>query len=563
MRAFEKFGWLLLLLTLVGCAAKQPVLVFESPSLGDGGRLLRDLYRSFWLPPGSDEEIVRVGLVTEAKQVRFRARHAMRIRAMSENASWEVASPSGVEWEVTPLSITRPVHLRYYASVDHRLRKSGTILDREAAARWRLRGFPAARWVGPPSMDTEIKPHLLERWFLSLTPPTTEALARQACAQARRHQSFCKVMARAELPQVGRGKLRAVQGNFSKEFDGLLELISPRGPVEILDLVPEEIRDEISHERFGPQLYIVPVSKQEITLVQSTSFGNYLEGVVPAETFPGAPEEALKAQAVIARTYALGDAHPEFSQRPYLLCATTKCQVYRGIDFKQSTTSEAVRLTQGLILLDQHGEFVETFYHSICGGHTEPRTFAWGGTNKPYQQGVSDQLPDLPFLPLRQTSDVETYLQAPPTSYCGVARMTKADRWRWERKLERKDLERMRAQLKLSGPIEEVSVLRRGISGRASVLSVRAGGQTRRVEGEYRIRLFLGGLLSSLFTLVPENAGAELTSLTVLGGGYGHGVGLCQMGAIGRAEQGQSFAEILGVYYPGTSISPITQLGVH
>ncbi len=549
---------------MVGCAVKQPVLVYESPSLGDGGRLLRDLYRSFWLPPGSDDEIVRIGLQPEVAKVTFRTRHAMRIRAMSEHASWEVASPPDVVWEVRPLAVTRPAHVRYYATLESRLKSTTDRLPKELPRLWKRRGFPSSRWIGPPSMDTEIKPHLFERWFLSITAPTSEVIAKNACAKVRRAWKIsCKVIARAELPQVGRGLLQAVNGNFSKEFDGLLELISPRGPIEILDLIPEEIRDESSNELFGPRLFVVPLTKKALSLVQSTSFGNYLEGVVPAETFPNGPEHALKAQAIIARTYALRNAHTEFSFRPFLLCASTQCQVYRGVEFKQPATSRAVQQTANLVLRDQQGELAETFYHSICGGHTEARSTIWGGKNRHYQKGVSDQLPNAPFVSPQNTAQVSRYLTSPPTSYCGISRLTNPERWRWEKSLDRSDLKRILSKTGLRGPLQSLRVTKRGISGRALALEVRAENRQKIIRGEYRIRLLLGGLLSSLFTLQPEFEGGELVHLLIRGGGYGHGVGLCQMGAIGRAEMGQSFSEILEAYYPGTVISPITQLKVH
>jgi len=481
---------------------------------------------------------------------------------MAEHGSWEVSSPAGVTWLVEPRGIARPPLRAYYATVKTGIFPAAPRDD--AVATWVARGFADARWVGPPAMDVSPETHLSERWILSLTPPANEAQAKAACEKARSlHKTSCKVTVRFDLPLVGRGILRAERGNFTKEFDGVLELLSPRGPIEVLDLVPEQIKKEVSREKFGPKLFVVPLSADQVSLVQSTSFANYLEGVVPAEIFPNAPGEALKAQAVVARTYAIRGAPDRYSTRPYLLCATTDCQVYRGVEFKRETTSAAVAETKDLVLRDNRGELAETFYHSICGGHTEPRTVSLGGPRRDYLLGVSDQLPGEADGLLSTDDEVRAYLEAPARSYCGTSRLTNPQRWRWSVTLGETQIASLLESLKLSPPFQGIRVVKRGISGRAMEIEVQAAGRFRRVEGEYKIRLLLGGLLSSLFVFEPEPSSGKITSLTIRGGGYGHAVGMCQVGAIGRAEAGQTFEEILRAYFPGTELSHLLPGKVH
>src|SRR5262249_51162522 len=152
----------------------------------------------------------------------------LRIRAHSEHGSWEVASPEGVIWRVEATGVSRPAVKTHFAVVERILLRHGTVPPKEAVTLWEKRGMMSARWLGPPPMDTELRPGRLERWVLSLTPGTTRSTAKRICAQAQSTwKSPCNVYARIDLPPVGRGILTAENSSFSKEFEGFLELISP------------------------------------------------------------------------------------------------------------------------------------------------------------------------------------------------------------------------------------------------------------------------------------------------------------------------------------------------
>ncbi|HLG20461.1 MAG TPA: SpoIID/LytB domain-containing protein [Bdellovibrionota bacterium] len=533
------------------------------PEIGDGGRLLRDLYRSFWTPPTDDRESIRIGLIPSGSKIRFRALERMRIRAYSEVGSWEVASPNDVIWVVETRRIVRPAVVSYFAGVEHRLRGRGEHHPNSDAERWKSRGYLSARWVGPSAMDLEIGGSTTERWVLSLTPPTSEAIAQSACGDAKKAWKVsCHVYGRVELPPLVQANLRAENSNFSKEFSGFLEILSPQGPVELLDFVAEDRVGEPSAEWFGPRLFVVPGLDATLSFVQSTPFFSYLEGVVPSEMFSSAPPEALRSQAIIARTYAVRNVFPEYSTRPFVVCASTNCQVYRGLKLKKPEVSASIHDTANLVVRETSGALAETFYHSICGGHTEPRKGIWGGASQPYLDGVDDEIGSSPTYPLNNDARVEQYLLSPPSSYCGRATLTREDRWRWKVTLSRKDLDRIAESQGLRPPLTDIRVRKRGISGRALDLDLIAGTETKRIRGELEIRMLFGGLLSSLFVLRSVQNGGAIDSLDISGGGYGHGVGLCQMGAIGRAEAGQSYRQILEAYYPGTHVASLSPGGV-
>jgi SpoIID/LytB domain protein len=540
------------------CARERPALVIPPVPIGDGGRIIRDLYRSPWTPPSDDDGLLRIGLIPSGKQIRFRALAPMRIRAYSESDSWEVASPSGVLWKADRGAIVRPPVVSHFATMEDVLLSAAESPPSTDLRLWKTRGYPDARWVGPHPTDDRKERGSSKRWFLSLSSALDRAEASRVCARARlRFGGSCRVIARMELPPIGEGTLSAENSTFSKSFRGFLELLSPSAPVEILDFLPEERTGDLSVERYGPRLFILPNPSGELSLVQSTSLANYLEGVVPSEIFPEAPAAALAAQAIVARTYALRYFRASDADKPFQICASTDCQVYRGVTYKREGPSRSVRETASLVLRESSGELAETFYHSICGGHTEPRKAIWGNANRGYLIGVSDQVGGEPFTPLDSDEAVATYLDAPATSYCGTSSFTRKDRWRWSVELDRMGLDALAGKLGLAPPLSDVIVRKRGISGRALRLEVRNTRESRFVENELRIRQLLGGLLSSMFIVEKQKEGETLQSIRIRGAGYGHGVGLCQVGAIGRAERGETFGEILGAYYPGTVLAPL------
>jgi SpoIID/LytB domain protein len=549
---------LALLLSASGCVREQPALIIPPSPIGDGGRLVRELYRSSWTPPANDGGLLRIGIIPSRNRVRFRALAPMRIRAYSESDSWEVASPAGVVWKADAGAIVRPPIVSHFAAVRETLLGATAAPAAGDLTLWRSRGYSGARWVGPHPLDDRKTREPFERWFLALAPPTEKAAAARICDRARlRFGGSCRVISRVELPPIGEGTLTAENSTFSKSFRGFLELLSPSAPVEILDFLPEERTGETSIERYGPRLFVIPNLAGELSLVQSTSLGNYLEGVVPSEIFPEAPAAALAAQAIVARTYALRFfRHPD-SDRPYLICASTDCQVYRGVTYKRDGPSTAVRATADLVLRESSGGFAETFYHSICGGHSEPRQAIWGNSNRGYLIGVSDELPGRTFAPLGSDAAVAAYLDAPATSYCGTSSFTKADRWRWSADLDRPALDALAEKVGLAPPLHDVIVRKRGVSGRALEVELRNGAVSKVIDNELRIRQTFGGLLSSLFVVEATKDGDTLQALHIRGAGYGHGVGLCQVGAVGRAEAGQTFEEILRAYYPGTLLAPL------
>jgi len=301
---------------------------------------------------------------------------------------------------------------------------------------------------------------------------------------------------------------------------------------------------------FG-KVYVTLDRNGSLAVVNALPEDRFLAGLLPAEIFPNAPEEALKAQAVAARGELLAKIGTRHIGDPFRLCSQTHCQVYGGAGRETPRTTAAVAATRGEVLFTADGkDLADTVYSANCGGHTEHNENVWpdmpvlaalrghrdapaAGKSDPYAAGVNEQ-------------NVARFIDQPPAAYCGQARLGAGDRFRWTVKRTAAELDKLLSRYRL-GEIRAIEVPQRGVSGRA--LSVRVVGSARSetIRGELRIRQTFGGLRSSLFVVEIKNGDAIFR-----GAGFGHGVGMCQTGAVGMAEAGKSYREILRHYYPGT-----------
>ena len=282
-----------------------------------------------------------------------------------------------------------------------------------------------------------------------------------------------------------------------------------------------------------------------VSVVNRVSLEAYLRGVVPRELGVRrlSDRAALEAQAVAARSYAvvrLGN-----TSRAYDLVATTSDQVYGGVDAENALADAAIAATEGLVLMYE-GRVVSAPYYSTCGGSSAEPAELWRSRNEPFLTRVSDQIPG-----------ADRY-------YCDIA-----PRFRWERTWRGDTLtavvERyLRSYAQVGegrvGAVRGIVVDGRTPSGRVAAIIVQTNRGDFRVQGNdvrYVLRSPGGELLNSTY-FSPEAVSAadgRLARLTLRGLGYGHGVGMCQWGAIGRARAGQDFRTILRTYFPGTSVA--------
>lgn len=284
-----------------------------------------------------------------------------------------------------------------------------------------------------------------------------------------------------------------------------------------------------------------------ILVVNVVALEEYLRGVVPLELGVRSPNEraALEAQAVAARSYAVVRLR-QGRDAPFHLTGAVWDQVYGGLEAEHPNADDAVRATTGLVLT-YGGVVVQAPYHSACGGHTAAPGEAWSGV------GTSTWL--------RPVRDVPEGSDQP---WCAIA-----PRFHWERTLDGRELEgavaryvqgRGGARLVAAGAVRGARIEGHTASGRVSALLLDTDAGALRLAGtamREALRSRRGEILNSTYFSLEPVIGRDgrLTQLTIHGTGNGHGVGMCQWGAIGRARAGHDARAILAAYYPGTVVT--------
>ncbi|MFZ9849256.1 MAG: SpoIID/LytB domain-containing protein [Vulcanococcus sp.] len=288
------------------------------------------------------------------------------------------------------------------------------------------------------------------------------------------------------------------------------------------------------------------------SLVEQVPLERYLEGVLPHEIGASAPAAALAAQAVLARTWALRNQH-RFAVDGYHLCADTQCQVYGDPRQAGAAVRQAIRSTSGKVLALE-GRPIHAVYHASNGGISADEHEAWPLPALTYLEPALDLQGAAP-PGLSGTIDSTTELRQLLALRQGVAGSAHP-LFRWRRQVDQSTLRQAlgaRAAA-LGSPLRPV-VLERGPSGRVVKLAIE--GPTGRVVLERdAIRRSLRLLPSTLFLLSAAGPGVWWFE----GGGFGHGAGLSQAGAIDLAARGWSVERILRHYYPGTSLLPLGAL---
>ncbi len=254
-----------------------------------------------------------------------------------------------------------------------------------------------------------------------------------------------------------------------------------------------------------------------------------LSEVSPVGETPATVARVFEVQTVLARTYAL--AHlGRHETDGYDLCDGTHCQLYEPARVGPSRFTDAARqavgVTLGLVLVSGLRP-VDALFHSDCGGHTAAADAVWGGPAVTYLPGTIDEVPTLTHR-----------------------------KWQFDLPLTRlRSALNLDARTAVGRRLDRISVLRRDDSGRAARIEVR-GTTTHVVSGE-ELRAVLNqtfgdrAVMSTRFQIARTASGVRLT-----GTGFGHGVGLCQVGAAARARQAEPVTAILAAYFPGAALAP-------
>ncbi len=341
---------------------------------------------------------------------------------------------------------------------------------------------------------------------------------------------------------------------------------------------------------FAGDIILLAGGGSSFHLINEIPLEDYLASVISSEMSAQAPLEFLKAQAVTARSWLVAMLEKKKKPRPksgagaedeiviwqdvndhegFDVCADDHCQRYQGTTrIISPNVRRAINDTRGRFLCFG-GRICDARYHKCCGGQTEIYSTAWEDQNDDYLSNISD---DADFYsPVRSENDARQWLTGRPKAYCNVTDkkllntilpdfdLETADFYRWRvayRREELEDIIRKKSGLDF-GEVTALVPLERGPSGRIFKLKIEGSKRTVIVGKELEIRRWLSPshLLSSAFVVDTERqTDGKVSRFILQGGGWGHGVGLCQIGAAVMAAQGFTAEEILAHYFVGADV---------
>ncbi len=335
-----------------------------------------------------------------------------------------------------------------------------------------------------------------------------------------------------------------------------------------------------------------------LTAINVVSVEKYLTSVISSEMSATAPIELLKAHAVTSRSWLVAMLEQKKkishlgipSQRTvqteteltrwydredhdvYDVCADDHCQRYQGVSkIISPSAKQAVDATRGMFLVYDN-EICDARYYKSCGGMTELFENAWAATPVPYLTNVSDA--PVPYAPVVTEDDARAWIASAPDAYCNTTDgnilrqvlpsfdQETTDFFRWTVVYTREELEAL--IMKKSGidfgTLNSLTPLERGPSGRIHRLKIEGSKRTLIVGKELEIRRWLSKshMYSSAFVVETERgAGGVPVSFTFRGAGWGHGVGLCQIGAAVMAVKGFTAEEIVKHYFRNAQLSTL------
>jgi SpoIID/LytB domain protein len=348
-------------------------------------------------------------------------------------------------------------------------------------------------------------------------------------------------------------------------------------------------------QSFRGNLLLSANSTSLFDLINEIPLEDYIESVISSEMSALAPLEFLKAQAIVARSWLVamlerkqkhcsnsnfekaGNSeiiswHDISDHQHFDVCADDHCQRYQGITkITSENIAKAIQATRGLFLV-YTDEICDARYHKACGGQTEIFSTAWEDKSLPYLQSTADH--DNTHAPIKSEKDAENWLRNKPPAYCNTVDkkilsqilpsfdQETLDFYRWEIIYKRQDLEKIiwkKSGIDI-GKLQNIIPIERGPSGRIWKLKIEGSKRNIVVGKELEIRRWLSEshLLSSAFVVSTELENNGKVSCFILsGGGWGHGVGLCQIGAAVMASKGFKAPDILAHYFTGAVLKKL------
>jgi len=456
---------------------------------------------------------------------------------------------------------------------------------------WSVKNEPKIR-VGIMDHQTEVIGHLDGNFLRDGLVPLSGVFLAKADAKmiVLFDQTFCEICRSPSIELTAQKDLTPSTVRSKTSEDGGEKACSRR----VFTLFNVTIGNRFHWERKEDQTYrgdLILRLRDDGTIcaINQISLEDYLKSVISSEMSAEAPIEFLKAHAILSRSWLLAGLDRRKGEKTpagktvqeegevirwydredhdlFDVCSDDHCQRYQGITkIVSEQVEEAIRETSGMVIT-YHDEICDARYSKACGGITENFETAWDDKRVPYLRSISDT--STPHDPIGTEEEASAWILSKPDAYCNTTdahflgkilpdfdRETKTF-FRWKVEYPRKELEEI-LQEKTGfdfGTLKEIVPVSRGPSGRISRLKIVGSKRSMVVGKELEIRRWLSDthLYSSAFIVT-----AEADRFVFHGAGWGHGVGLCQIGAAVMATQGFSAEGILKHYFSGVEIRKI------
>lgn len=343
-------------------------------------------------------------------------------------------------------------------------------------------------------------------------------------------------------------------------------------------------------QTFRGNILLSANKNSSFNLINIVCLEDYLASVISSEMSAEASVEFLKAQAITARSWLMAMLEKKKSAKPpgktknkneiitwqdvndhegFDVCADDHCQRYQGITtIISDNVKTAIEETRGMFLVSTD-KICDARYYKCCGGQTEIFSTAWEDISLPYLQSVTCD--NMPRKTISSEQEAHEWLATNQPAYCNTRdekllkkilpsfdRQTSAF-FRWQviyKPAELEEIIKNKSGIDF-GHLQNIEPLARGPSGRIYKLKIEGSKKTITIGKELEIRRWLSPthLLSSAFVVsIKKDSDGVISEIIIDGGGWGHGVGLCQIGAAVMAEKGLNAAEILAHYFPGANI---------
>lgn len=533
------------------------------------------LYREVVKVDGAGNPLLPVSVLSRQDRLEVAAPSGLRILGTGDGQV-ELRLPPGTVVEVVAAEAKPGIYQHYVVLGEAPAHHMDAL--RKRRAEWKdARGVPVRTLQTGTTYSLAGRMLDTRKTLVCLQDPLPTAAVAQARADAleRQYGEPLRVHTVVDQPPSATLVARAPGGVELRAADVLWLEAATAGPGAALRIVGH--RGGVKTERDLPgRIYVVPAQQSAagagggLEVVNEAEIERILPGVVASEIFHSAPDAALRAQAVAARTDMLAKVGTRHGTDPFAICSEVHCQAYFGVDKVSPRIAQAVADTRGLVL-SEDGQLIDAYYHAVSGGHTENNENAWAGEPQKALRGQADGTDKAdPVRPRKQDGSatdeaVAALLKAKDVSWAAASGLN-PQATRWSTVKTAAQVHASLAPYGIQAPILAMRVLTRGVSGRATALELTLKGGTKAtLAGELRIRRGIGGsagpsgLRSSLFLVTPGPAGKDGVpgEWRFEGAGFGHGVGMDQTGAVGRAKAGQDFKAILGHYYAGAKVEKL------